>query len=601
MADLEELFRTSIEREERATPSAAEAEAERGSAVALDVREPVSDDVSASGDDDLLLDVRQLVAEWNAGHTAPAEPPAAQETATEQRRRSRLAGARQTLSEHIGAQPEVTVEPPAPAAGDEDGPTGSGPPPWVRPVDAPADVEGELIPPLSRRQQRRARREIDRLERECARKPYDPTDDTAEVKLLGAAPSAPADARALDLTALDTTPRVPEARPSSAAPQWADGEQVAVREPAVVLPVEPADADLDEVDAWEDDDADAFLPDGRWARRKARKQAWKRAERQRRVDAKGQVRFPIFTRSVLTWMFVFMVAGLAFGASAAYWWSHFNSEVQEIRGETSAFTDEVANAASALETQRGLALAEIDAAMAPIERMAQPGTAPQVAAAAAPSVFFVETLDDEGAPAVGSAFVVANTEDQSLLLTSLSTVAASTTAPGPEITLRRGEERIPAELWSWDVDRDLALLVVDDPELPAMAWADDAAMADSLGSGVFVVGGIGGAGATAIPGLVVDQSAEGFQHTAVIGAAYPGGPIVTADGKVLGIASLAYQPLGFDPGDVHFAVPINQACGSVLDCGAGAPPAAGAEGGAPLPTDDEAAPNSPPEASATDD
>jgi S1-C subfamily serine protease len=198
-------------------------------------------------------------------------------------------------------------------------------------------------------------------------------------------------------------------------------------------------------------------------------------------------------------------------------------------------------------------------------------------------VFFVETLDDEGAPAVGSAFVVGSDGERSLLVTSLATVASSTTAPGPPITVRQGNERLDAELWSWDVDSDLALLTVAEPELTPLPWASDEQVAKAVGSGVFVVGGLGGAGATAVPGLVVDQSSHGFQHTAAIGNAYPGGPILTSDGKVLGVASLAYQPLGFDPGDVHFSVPVSLTCSTVLTCGAGGP-TTGASGGAAVPT-----------------
>jgi S1-C subfamily serine protease len=238
------------------------------------------------------------------------------------------------------------------------------------------------------------------------------------------------------------------------------------------------------------------------------------------------------------------------------------------------------------------ALEEFEDAREPLDRLAQPGLAPEIAETAAPSVFFVETRDESGATSVGSAFVVGNTEDQSLLLTSLETVASSTIAPGPEIRVRQGEKNLVAELWSWEVGLDLALLVVDDPELPALEWVDEEAAAQALSSGVFAVSGSGGLGATASPGLVVDQSADGFQHTATVGTAFRGGPILTNDGKVLGVASLAYWPLGFDPGDVHFSVPVGRACGSVLTCGAGTATGLAAQGGPPVATEeaDPAAP-----------
>ena len=172
---------------------------------------------------------------------------------------------------------------------------------------------------------------------------------------------------------------------------------------------------------------------------------------------------------------------------------------------------------------------------------------------------------------MGSAFVVASDKDQSLLLTSLDVVKAGTVTPAPAITLEKGDKKMSATLWAWDPKTDLALLVVHTPGLKPLVWASDADAAKALGSSVYVVSGLGGNGASATPGLVVDQSTSGFQHTAVIGSAYRGGPILNASGKVLGVASVSYQPLGFDPGDVHFSIPIGKACDTVLVCGKGAP------------------------------
>lgn len=621
MADLDELFRAQIERDTPVPVPEVDASGPDGGG-GIDLREqraPGSDVAEVGGaveeasasDDDLLLDVRSLVNEWNADHEVTSASEAHTDTP---RRRSRLASARASLIEHIGAQPEAKVVPPEP---DPISPVAAA----VRPVDAPADVEGELIPPLSRRQQRQARREIDRLERECARRPVEGDEPEEDVKLLGAAPAALAESPVVEpVTLIESVPIVgpievvePVIDPTVEAvvvatapivgpvdfvePKWADEPDAPTAEPELrIEPVAPAKPlEARPAPAWKaepeaeaglapgtEEDADDFYP----ATRRERRKEWKQAEHDRRVAAKGQVRFPIFTRSVLVWMFIFMVCGVAFGASAAFWWSQFNSEVAQIRGETSTFSDQVENAAGVLESQRADALSEIETAMAPVERLAQPGLAPQVASNAAASVFFVETLDDNGAPSVGSAFVVGNTEDQSLLLTSLASVAASTTAPGPGITLRQGDQELPAELWSWDVDTDVALLLVDNPDLPALPWASDAEASKALGSGVFAVGGLGGSGATAVPGLVVDQSAAGFQHTATLGTAYAGGPILTNSGKVLGIASLAYQPLGFDPGDVHFSVPVGMTCTLVLTCGEGGP-TTGETGGAPIPTEDD--------------
>jgi S1-C subfamily serine protease len=285
---------------------------------------------------------------------------------------------------------------------------------------------------------------------------------------------------------------------------------------------------------------------------------------------------------VLLWLFVFLIAGIAFGASAVFWWAHFNSEVDAIRTETSSFTDQVETAAGAIETQRTDALTEINRALDDLSRLTGATTAVITAGEHADNVWAVSTLDEDGVASVGSAFVVANEADRSLLLTALEPLRAATAEPGPEITLRSGDREMPAELWSWDEGLDLALLVVDDPNLPALEWAGEEEAAQALGSGVYALGGLGAEGAAASPGLVLDQSAVGIQHNAVVGAAYRGGPMMTGDDHVLAIASTAYRPLGFDPGAVLFAVPVGAACDSLLACSIEEAPVAGEEGGPAL-------------------
>src|SRR3546814_17601110 len=87
------------------------------------------------------------------------------------------------------------------------------------------------------------------------------------------------------------------------------------------------------------------------------------------------------------------------------------------------------------------------------------------------SVWFVSTLDEAGQPSVGSAFVVFSDTEQSFLLASFATVRANTQEPTPGITLRKRDEELPASLTAWDPANDLALLVVDRPDLPALPWA----------------------------------------------------------------------------------------------------------------------------------
>lgn len=193
-------------------------------------------------------------------------------------------------------------------------------------------------------------------------------------------------------------------------------------------------------------------------------------------------------------------------------------------------------------------------------------------------VWFVHTTDEAGQPAVGTAFVVAADGEQSFLLTSYNVVRAATRAPGPAIAIRKGNEDLKATLWTWQPERDLALLIVSKPNLPKLKW-NTSKGAVKLGERVFAVSGLGGNGAAIVQGQVADVFADGIQHSAPIGSQFRGGPLIDSNGEVLAVASADYGPLGFHPGSVTFAVPVAKSCERVLRCPGGDPNSAGQRGG----------------------
>jgi S1-C subfamily serine protease len=184
-------------------------------------------------------------------------------------------------------------------------------------------------------------------------------------------------------------------------------------------------------------------------------------------------------------------------------------------------------------------------------------------------MFFVHTLDQNGQPSVGSAFVIASDANQSLLLTSFATVQAATHKPGPDLFVRQGSQDIAVTVWTWDERYDLALIVLPRGNLPHLDPAPSVP-APAIGDRVFAVSGIGSLGASADQGVVTDVSAVGLQHTAAVGQAYQGGPLLNASDQVVGIASRSYQPLNFASDGVWFAPYLTSACSKVLQCQGGA-------------------------------
>lgn len=187
-----------------------------------------------------------------------------------------------------------------------------------------------------------------------------------------------------------------------------------------------------------------------------------------------------------------------------------------------------------------------------------------VARKVGPSVWTVASLDDAGRPVEGSGFVAGSFGGQTYLLTSLTIVRAATRIPGPDITVRNGGSEVKATLWTWQEERDLALLVIG-RTAPSLTWADQNPP-PKAGDKVFVVGGGGGG---AVPGVISNLSPASIQHNVFVDASRQGAPLLNDKGQVLGMASLSFNP-GATPADTAFyAVPIAAACERVLSCSAG--------------------------------
>lgn len=265
-----------------------------------------------------------------------------------------------------------------------------------------------------------------------------------------------------------------------------------------------------------------------------------------------------------------LAASIGAAFSGAVLFAFYQSQLQELEDKVERFTGAAEETGSEvideIEAAADDARAQIRAELEPLQELrASEETLQDLAEQVAESVWFVATRDDDGQPLVGSAFVVAADAEQSFFLTSLEVVRASTASPGPGITLRRDDEEVDATLWTWDEGRDLALLIVQRPNLPRLEWAPtDPPL--GLGQRVFAVQGLGGAGAGITQGFIADVSSSGIQHDASVSGAYEGGPLVNSNGEVIGLATTWYTPLGFRSAEVPYAPPIRSACDQVLMC-----------------------------------
>ncbi len=306
----------------------------------------------------------------------------------------------------------------------------------------------------------------------------------------------------------------------------------------------------------------------------------RRRERMGLQPGESAFRHRILPRTVIgtVAMLLASAVGFAFGGTIlyAYYQSRLDKVEQRVADYIGEFEGRYESAREQIVQDRDDAKEEIRREIEPIKQLSASGaTLAAIINAVKDSTYLVETQNDFGEPSVGSAFVLTSDSEKSYLVTSLSVVKSATRRPGPAINLRKGDEVIPAQLHTWQDERDLALLIVNKGSLPRLKWAA-AEEAVELGSRVFIVSGIGAAGGGITQGLVSDISAQGIQHDAGSSTPYAGGPVLNSKREVIGVATPQYKPLGFTSDTITYSAPIRSTCEQILQCPANATEAGGA-------------------------
>ncbi|MGH9114906.1 MAG: S1 family peptidase [Acidimicrobiales bacterium] len=288
---------------------------------------------------------------------------------------------------------------------------------------------------------------------------------------------------------------------------------------------------------------------------------------------RGTLRTRIFPRSVLGIASLLVAFAVGAGFSGVVLYSYYQYRLDQTNSRVNALTNgykkQFANAEGDLAAAVAAAKANLQDQLKSVQQLqVNPSGLAALVKKVAPSVFFVHTLDASGQPSVGTAFVIASNSTQSLLITSYSTVEAATHAPGPDVYVRHGGTDTKVTLRSWDPQYDLALLVLDQGNIPALAPAPTLP-APQPGDPIFAVSGLGSAGASISQGHLVDVSASGVAEDAAIGTAFQGGPLINQSGQVLAVGSRTYSPLGFTSSAVWYAPYVEAACNKVLTCPGG--------------------------------
>jgi S1-C subfamily serine protease len=263
--------------------------------------------------------------------------------------------------------------------------------------------------------------------------------------------------------------------------------------------------------------------------------------------------------------------GSAFSGVVFYAYYEFRKDSTDKKVDqlVSGFDKRYQTALKTIDATGTNAKADIQKELEPLKKIRAEGdTLDALVKQVSPSLWFVHTLDENGQPSVGSGFVVATDANQTFILTSYTTVRAATRSPGPQVFASKGGQDVKAVVWTWQDDKDLALLQIPKGNQPKLKFA---AVNPPVKTGdrVFAMSGLGAAGGAITEGFVADVSSAGIQNDAAVGPSFQGGPLVNSDGDVLAVASRSYAPLGFRPDAVWFSVPIRTACDRVVHCPSG--------------------------------
>jgi S1-C subfamily serine protease len=284
----------------------------------------------------------------------------------------------------------------------------------------------------------------------------------------------------------------------------------------------------------------------------------------------------IIPKTVLGISFTMLTTGLALAVSGTLLFMNYRFRQDQSDALVKNFPAQVRAAQRAVENEGINARALVQQELDPLRKLAATAeTLGTVLEKSSPSIWAVRTFDVDGQPTAGSAFAVASDDEKTFLLTSLNVVAAATTRPGPKLMLRQGSEELEGTLWTWQENTDLALLIVKKGNLAPLSWA--APDSTVLGDQVFSVSGLGSSKGAITEGRVAEVSSSGLQHSAQIGTAFRGGPILDSQGRVIAVGSRSYAPLGFVSEDIFFAPLVQASCETILKCSGGRVEGAGAQ------------------------
>ena len=170
---------------------------------------------------------------------------------------------------------------------------------------------------------------------------------------------------------------------------------------------------------------------------------------------------------------------------------------------------------------------------------------------------------DEGGSVLGSGFIVG---ENGIIVTNRHVIVGART-----VRVRLSDSReVPAQVVGADAATDIALLRVKAGRLPALRLGSSEKI--SVGDAVIAIGNPFGLGQSVTAGIVSargrtleeDPYIDFLQTDAAINRGNSGGPLLSADGAVIGVTSVIFSPNGGSVG-LGFAIPAETVAAVVAE------------------------------------
>lgn len=285
-------------------------------------------------------------------------------------------------------------------------------------------------------------------------------------------------------------------------------------------------------------------------------------ERQPEGTDFGSLVTPKTVVSLAVWLVMF---GLGAGLSGLILFVIYQGQVNDLRSELLESQEELRKSLEE-RIQNAPAARESPSLNVSGEAATPPDPLAELVQIVAPAMVTITGRDSEGRPVSGSGFVVNNADSGTWVLTSYRLVAG--VKDFNQLSVRHKNSELVGEVYETDPGRDLALVIYQVPAERSLRFSR--VQDPKEGDQVWAIGSIRGQPyAAGVAAKLTSVTPNSLGIDVQVPEGYEGGPLIDADGRVLGVLSSSAgkaTATSTPAASSGSATPVKLACQRVLRC-----------------------------------